>query len=346
MTKDDLDLEERLSFVDPARRVIVRRRIEVIKEHLALDRSTIADGETAAAKLGLSLPSFYRLIRIWKGGQDARVVERLAGSDPRRKGRRPHPGDDFVKRTLATLPPGRPVARDAAAIQASARLAGVELRSLAGLVFLIRDLRASADLPRQEVGYATFVDHVALELPVHGPTATAMPIATVLGSVAAGTLSSALLGLEVPGPAQVARLLAQAIRTTAIIEASGSGRTRIGIDGTFDPTWRELYELLDRRGIDRVGEDRERLRGAQLGHTLLYPRMMGIRSQTRAINVVPEQRLPPDRRSLRNTLDVEYAQEFVEECLASAGTVAPIALPGPLPTLLADLERFAERLSI
>jgi hypothetical protein len=55
-----------LSDVDPLRHAEILRRVEVIEAYLAIARPTPIETASHASAIGISIPSFYRLAKVWR----------------------------------------------------------------------------------------------------------------------------------------------------------------------------------------------------------------------------------------------------------------------------------------
>ena len=108
-----------LTFVPVERIGIVERRLSVIEKYLANPSRRTSDAVLAARELGINVPSFYRLVRLWKDDKDAL---RLAGSGVKQTASRPRTfGDEqFLDEALAAVPHSGTVERDVEAIAALA----------------------------------------------------------------------------------------------------------------------------------------------------------------------------------------------------------------------------------
>lgn len=74
-----------LSGVDPVHWAETRRRVEILRQWCAVPRHTKADGEAAAARMGVSAKHFARLVTAWRKHGDA---VRISGHPARRGDRR------------------------------------------------------------------------------------------------------------------------------------------------------------------------------------------------------------------------------------------------------------------
>lgn len=68
---EDLDWGD----VPPLQRPEVRRRVAILDRFVALTDPTAADRKEAMEELGLSRPSFYNLVRVWREKRDARLLQ-------------------------------------------------------------------------------------------------------------------------------------------------------------------------------------------------------------------------------------------------------------------------------
>jgi hypothetical protein len=316
-----------LSSVAPAKRAAVEKRIAVLRRYCAIEEPTMADAEQAAAELGISMASLYRLAKVWRETKDPSKLASPGGSQP--TGLRPHPGDDLARSVLAGLPAGRPMARDVSAIQKAAREQGVSVRSALGLQKLVRQVRAET-LGVAGAAYDAFVDQVALELPVLGSSGPAMPIASILAN--RDGIVCVRLDLASPGPALVAKLLVRAAGLGAI-SSDGKRPMTLAFDTDTRPSWPPLIEALASNEISHSGDEWNVLRGGRLGSSMVYPQMLGIKTHTKQLSRPPHARPLPVKKSVRQPLTLEQAQTAVDE-LVAAQTPGPIRIPKPIDELV------------
>ena len=329
--------ERRLAFVAPERRALVEARIAVLENHLAITKPTVADADRAAEALGMTRNSFYRLLGAWVANRDPTRVGPVSG--PREPyGRRPHPGDDFVRDSLSRLPMGRPLNRDVAAIEAAATRAGVGIRSRTSLRLMVRDLRGGGAEPAD--GHDAFVDHAVVQIAVEGPDGPTMPLAAVLGSRAASGIVAVSLSLGRPGPETASAVIVHAIEHgTGVVNPAGA-RIAMAIDTDFDPAWETFFHVLDGHGIERTGEERRVLRSGRTGGPLLYPKLLDLPAHTLLTTRDPTSRRPPVRARADRTLTLEQAQRAMDERVAAAKVDSTLVLPEDARGLAAALRPF------
>lgn len=323
-----------LAFVPPARRATVQRRINILDDHLRLQTPTVEDADRAAELLGMTRHSFYRLLRAWRKDKDPASIG-LPGRSKQR-GRRVHPGDDFVVEILGTLPTGRPIERDVAAIMGAAQRRGVEIRSHSSLFAMVRELRG----PKGAIGL--FIDHVVIRVAVYGPEGPTMPLASVLGDGATGEVHAITLSNEIPNAGCVSRVLARAHASGVLQSGTDGERTILELETEFSTDWTPLIGALSDHGVDRRGEDRNLPHGGRLGYGITFPRLLGIPAMPRLVARATGRRRPGLKGHLDEVLTLELAQSFIDERVAAASSGRQIVLGDDVEGLLValrDLDR-------
>jgi len=274
-----------LTFVPIERIAIVEHRLSVIENFLANPSRQTSDAVLAARELGINVPSFYRLVRLWKDDNDAL---RLAGSGATRTAARStvFGDEDFLDEAFATLPPSGTVERDAEAITALAAERGIPLRSLTTLRKEVRRRRPGYE--RTSVPGDLVIARTAVSIPVEFGSEIAMPIATVLAHVETGHALAVRLAVEPCGPKDFIETLLMALEA-GILKGDQAGASTIVFGGTRRDDHSELKAALAKveisvpeevkRGRRAANEwcsrrlERIRLRGhPQLGHQGLSKR--------------------------------------------------------------------------
>lgn len=325
------ELERKLASVPLARRALVQNRIRILEDHLQIEQPTVQDADRAAEALGMTRISFYRLLRAWRPAKDPLWVG--VQGRPHRRGRRLHAGDSFVERMLASLPEGRPVERDVAAITAAARREGVEVRSHTSLTAMVRELRG----PRPAQGL--FVDHVVLKVPVQGPLGTTMPTAFVLGDGSTGDVHAVHLSLEVSTKQGVGRLLTYARASGVLTSAAPETITTLAFETDLATDWSPLLGILSRHKVRREGEDRNVPHGGRLGGGLVFPRLLDIETMPRLVGRPLERRRVKVHERLDRILAIEEAQAMIDDRVDAARSDRPAMLSDDVDGLLSDLVR-------
>lgn len=66
--------EPDMTGIDPLRLAEARRRIDILDEYLALDRTAVSDATTYAKRIGVSRSQFYTLAKAWRLHRDPRLL--------------------------------------------------------------------------------------------------------------------------------------------------------------------------------------------------------------------------------------------------------------------------------
>ncbi|GMM94532.1 hypothetical protein [Qipengyuania sp. MTN3-11] len=306
------DIERKIAIIAPHRQALVRRRIRVLDRYGALANPSPQDREEAAAELGLKPAGFLRLHRVWQGMRNPLDLASVGG--PRGPvGRRPHEGDDFVRKNIALIADSQPMSSQIASIRALAEEAGVKVRSHVSLAKLIEELRTKGGSPSQDRS-GLFLDHVALDIPVliEGRSGeAAMPIASVLGDASRNCIVHVMLSMEAVDADRVVSILEEANRRGRIISSPAAPRD-LHMDVGLGSSWMKLDARLQFAGTVREGRSMRVLRGGGQGGRLVHPQLLEFRARPNAIGKPVEQRLVQVRKSVDEAVPLASARTVVE----------------------------------
>lgn len=157
-----------LSGVDPVHWAETRERVRILRDWVAGGRHTRMEGEAAAARMGVSVAHFYRLVATWKKHRDARLVSGQSAlrGEPRARRSVTTAARAGVDAAIARLGADARYVDVLAAVRAACVSADISAPS-AGTIhnILMRARRSdgsSAQAPREDVAVAS----VAVLLPV------------------------------------------------------------------------------------------------------------------------------------------------------------------------------------
>lgn len=326
--EDEEALARKLAFVRPERRALVERRIAVLERYLARERGDEFDADKAAAELGMARQGFFRLLRAWKETRDPVKAGVTRAHGPR--GRQRRPGDDFIERTLAALPTGRPLLQDVTDVEAAARAAGVTIRGSTALTAMVRQLRDVAPFD------GPLIDHVALAIPCAGPDGAVMPVATVLADGRDRVVHAIALRLEPVDAASAADVIRHAYRLGVL--ASGQGLVELAIDASPDEGWQALFHVLGGAGVRRTGANRRARHAARLARSLVFPALFGIPSHPKMVALPAADRPIQPVGAHDEVLTLDRAQRLIDEMVAAARGDARLTLGHDVDGLAAALD--------
>ncbi len=268
--------EPNLSVVAPARRDEVRRRIKVLRGYLAAP--SVKAANAAADELGLSLSSFYNLVRAWKSGKP----EQLPGAGrPRERKNELNEAQRQLISNVAAQKPTLVLERAFEMVEKLGGERGVPLPSPS----TIRNHLSKAMGPRiAENSFAklsTFaIDHVAVDLPVEDNAAHIMPIAAIVLRVSDGTILGVNLTLDGPSPTSVATAVIAAASTLA----SASSSETLALEIFNAPGWEPLVADLSRLPLELRLHQRDTVGRSGPASTLLPKRLGGIAIRPRLVS--------------------------------------------------------------
>lgn len=315
----DEELRRRLAFVAPERRHVVEHRLRILRKYDRLDRPTTQDSAAAAKEIGLTQAGFYRLLSAWRVHHDPATLQGVSGGRP--DAAVLGSGDeDFIRRTFAEMPAGRPLEHDAEEMRRAASLQGVALRGVGSLRRLLLVLRAERDAAAAP-GPRIVVDHVALEIPIASEDDgdPVMPVATVVADIRERRLLAVLLDLYTPGAAAISAVLSKAARQGAFVPDDAI--SMIGFDAAPSDSWDRLDRSLAAAGIVRRGSRVRSMRGGRHAGGLVVPTVLGIRSRPGIVSRHIDNRRTKLRRSGDSALTLAEAQAIVDDRLGSKAVI-------------------------
>lgn len=313
------DLRRKLAFVAPERRQLVEERLEAIAEYCSLDQPTTRQTGEAAARMGLTMAGFYRLVSVWRRSGDPAVLDGTAGP---RSGPRPSRHDDeaFIRTTIDALPPGRTVERDVEDVLLAAEREGRKVRGRSTLRRFITELRATRAASDPGLS-GVVIDHAALVMPVEGTDGLpVMPVATLVVDIDRRTILDVRLALDQVSAASTLAALGHAATRGAFVPdpTAPSDLTYVrGIGRDWDEAERHLLDLGIRARGSRFGTVRGGLTGS-----IVIPTLLGLRTRPGIVF------LPPDRRPAKSkkhdrVLPLQVAQELIDERMSLSPPVGP-----------------------
>lgn len=324
-----------LSFVEPARRAEVARRIAEVEEYLRAPGTAAA--EKAATRLGLGLSAFRLLVREWKRNHRP---EKLSGATHRRcVSRRPNKPTfaqlSLIRGTEASMPDDVLLEKVITQIYANAQSFGAPMPSRPTVRTYASSFRRErlAGIP---AGVGIEIDHCAVDVPVSWEGKAVLPIATLVLDLERRCVLGVALDPVRPGPHTTAAALLDAVSR---IETGSADRTHavpIQIERDGRPEWDELFDVVDTHGLTRSGGEAERLHGGIRTIRLLGKNAHGVRFKARTTHRKPEDRIGSGFAS-----DVDDALQFLRSRLIRSGAGGPLAgLTEPVKAALAfDLKR-------
>ena len=273
----DIDIPG-LAQVPPHLRETVRQRILVIERFLGDKRPGAA--RTAAAELGLGLPSFYRLVRAWS---HARSATDLSGAGRVKVDRQALSQDqmDVIATAVAEMP-GAIIERIGERAAEIARDRGVTMVGWAALTKHVGIL-ATGRLPANSPAAAAdlVIEHSVIDLPVGDPTSATgwMPIATLVTSVAQPRVLGLSMAEEAPSAAGTALALAEALNRLS--PATPGRPVTIYLHSLEGEAWQSLREILDRPGIELIHHTGKQVSPPNATIRLIGRRLAGISTMPR-----------------------------------------------------------------
>jgi hypothetical protein len=317
-----LQVQHRLNMIRPERRAVVKGRIEALERYLAIERPTTADADAMAREFGMTRISFYRLLRTWRARRDPADLAG-PGAKTGRRGTQQLPGDDFIARTLPTLPADISPERQVRALEDAARQAGVVLPARGTLRRRVADFRGGREPDPIGIGDALAVGHVVLEIPIVGPPGLTLPLATVVARPGRGIVLATSLSLAVPGPRAVAAVLLSACARGTTLSDGPASRpdSTVFVDADQLVEWDPLFSVLAEHGLRRSGRDGPRVLGDRLLGSVGFPSLLGFRSRPRMIYRPAGLRRPRVRGPLNAPVSLAEAQAVLDARLASHAAV-------------------------
>jgi len=258
--KDQKDRHD-LTFVDPDKREMVRRRIEVLEAFVAAPGRKAA--EAAAAKLGMGVTAFYRLAKIWRGSHRPEDVADRRRRMVRRSRTDPHVLD-IIRQTEKRNPGGS--ASSIAVLAAPAVLAaGLPMVSKQAVRNVVQAVRRER-LAGTAAGVGICIEFSAIEMGIEDRPQNELPIAALVVDMEIRKVVGIALG-----PAPSARLAASAL-ADALVNTEPAGIREedlpVVVDSLDDPSWRRLLDVLSDSPLRRLGLTRTRIEGGRLALTL------------------------------------------------------------------------------
>lgn len=320
------DPDEDLRGVDPRRRALVRRRLDVVRRYLALAAPTLEDDASFARELGLLPPSFLVLVRAYRTHRAAAAMPGAKVPMKRtvRDARTPSPETEAaVAQAIHDLGPDATSVALLDRVDEICRVTGALTPSL-GVVHL---RRAKARRSAESVGVEGLVlDHIGLDLPVRtadGPVS--LPVLTLVIDGGVGAITGWSLATRPPTP--------QAAASALMMAAGREGETvrplRMAIDAA--PEWAALLETLAASGVKRIGTKAARLPAGSMAFRILGDRLGGMQLLPRRVH-----RTDPPRLRSRLLHSLTEAQDAVRAAvdMHNAGRIG-----SPLPALVQATER-------
>ncbi|MDR6831850.1 MULTISPECIES: hypothetical protein [unclassified Sphingopyxis] len=307
MNSDDPDL----SLVAPHRRDEVRRRIGVLSAYVK--NPSVKAAKDAAADLGLSLTSFYTLVRAWS----ERRAELLPGA-----GRSRQRKDDLTEDQRNIFEEVAKNAQTAVlqrAIENAEKLAkarGVAMPSWNTARRHLRKLIGARLSNTSIAAGATYaVDYVALDVPVKDGTLIIMPVAAIVLRID----DAAIVGVDLSsaGPSPKNAMSAIEMARSSILR-DGTLETVLALEIFPGDEWRSFLEglrglpvklrVFEREALGRKGPAATML-PAKIAGISLKPRLAG-RDRQRRLATLPAGAEP---------LTLADANAFVRERWAISG---------------------------
>ncbi len=271
--------DDELVGVDPRRRALVRKRLQIVRRYLALPTPSRRDDEEFAAELGIAPPSFLVLVRAYRahGSAAAMPGAKVAVKNRIRDARMPDLRTEAaVSQALGEL------GLDATSIELLERVEEI-CRSTGARppsIGVVQLRRARARRTAGATGVQGLVlDHIALDLPITvDGDALALPVLTAVLEGETGRVTGWSLDTRPPTPrAAAAALMMAAGRTGPVI-----GPLDMSIGASTE--WGDLCRALEASGIDRVGSNQPRLRAGGSAFRMLGDRLSGIQLLPRKVN--------------------------------------------------------------
>lgn len=323
MSDERREHDEDLSGVDPRRRALVRRRLDVLRRYLALAEPTLEDDAAHARELDLLTPSFMVLVRAYRANGSAaaipgaKVPVKRAARDPRT----PTPATEAaVSQAIDDLGPDATLVELLARTVAICSATGAPTPSL-GVIHL---RRAKARRSAASTGFEGFaLDHVALDLPIEADDGQIrMPILTVVIDGRDAAVAGWSLATEPPSP----RAAAAALRMAAD-RGDGAVIGPLHMAVNAEPGWATVLAALSAADVARVGPKAARLPAGATTFRALGDRLGGIRLMPRRVHAAR----PPSLRS-RLLQTLEEAHDAIDAGIrlhnAARGLVPPATYVG------------------
>ncbi|MBV1692158.1 hypothetical protein KRR38_31965 [Novosphingobium sp. G106] len=198
-----------LTFVEPARRAEVSRRIEAIERFIAKPGRAAAEAE--AAKLGLRHAQFYNMVRAWRASPRPEVVAGAGASRPK-----PTRFKQDQLKLMADIISDSGRARPnliVDRIMAKAHTLGIAMPDRCTIGLHVRRTRPSLLTDDIKAGFELLVDHTVLDMPVNfGDGTPRRPLATMVIDVTAEAIIGLTISAKTPNPASTPKALLDSIR--------------------------------------------------------------------------------------------------------------------------------------
>jgi hypothetical protein len=157
-----------LSGVDPTRWAETRRRVAILREWCAKPRHSKAEAIAAAARMGVSIGQFNRLVATWKAHED---VVRISGANRRRGAAQAHSSLPQATRAaingaITTLGPDASFTSILAEATRLCRTAATPTASYGMVHYLIMRARRDRGSPSEGRSGRLLVGHVEALLPI------------------------------------------------------------------------------------------------------------------------------------------------------------------------------------
>lgn len=305
-------IDNAMAFIRPERRLFVRERMAALQRYEAIDRPTVEDADAYADRFGMTRVSFYRLVRAWRASRDPAS---LAGPGANYGARGPQrtDADRWIAEKLRSMRGERSIERDVIALEEAAAEDGVQLPSRATLRKRVASAREASMRDPARLGRTLAVGHLVLEVPVDEGDGATMPLATVVVRPAAGVVLAASLSFSAPSPATVAAALVAAIKPTVLAKDDDPAWDQaVAIDADKAAHWTELFDVLARHGVARMGRTGPRIIGERLVGSTAFPVLLGFRARPRYIHRPASERRAKAGAQINVPVDLATAQATLD----------------------------------
>lgn len=277
-----------MSAVGPHRRAEVLRRIRVLDAYLA---GEIASPE-AIAELGLSVPTFWRLLRVWR---QSKRPDLIGASGRERKSRIPvTPDQKKIIEEVERTHPQTPIKQLAALCLELAAVRGVEMPGGKNIRNYAGEYRRSHGLRPPGV-HDIILGFCAIDIPIEHPEhGVIAPIMSILLDVGEAPIVLGLsLTLGEPTPALAARTVLDGIARADCPRITPARLVELPL-GT-DPTWQALANATSDAGLPtktqllrpRSGQKISALLGKRPAGIVLFPNLTARTAGERIIRMRP-----------------------------------------------------------
>ena len=336
--------EKKISIVAPQTQTFVRHRIEVLERYRRIAAPEASDTKTFADELGLTVPGFRRLFRVWVERRDPTDLAAIGG--PRQtRGLRDHTGDEFVKQTFDSLPRNQSISALISALYSAAEAEGITLRGWNGMRDLVTELA-------RERGYgmdgldSLFMDFAAIQIPVAHPETgqPSMPIASVFGRT--GHIFAVRLSMAPISSTAPIKLL-EFTRARGLLDTASGRRSerdvakKIRMNVGSDPGWVSWLAAMADTGFEHDGTMTNRPQGG-VGAPSTYPYLLGFASRPKTILREAEDRPAKRVERIDEVVSLEAAQEVIDARLRAGFEGQPLPHAVDLLRLLEKARSYRE----